>query len=844
MLGPRIYLPLIALLTTGSVVLAKVQTRPPAASRISTGRFISPQGKQTEVGSFPANMAVSFDGNYVAVVNTGFRQQLTVINFTTGWVTDKRDFNAELPNKKGTQSLYFGVVFGPHNTLYVSRGSQDQASSFTLDSNGKLIDGPTLDNPPGPKKPALLMAGVALSGDGKYLYACNNETSADTHFRGSLSVIDIANNQVVSHLVTPGFPLAVTSITREDRAPHVYISSERDGKVSSVDVSDPVHPHITKQILCGAQPTALLLNHDQTQLYIANSGSDTVTVVDTKTDRITTTILLRPDGALRLPGATPLGLALSPDQKRLYVTLADMNAVAVVDLAAKIPQVSGMIPTGWYPTAVVANPDGKQIWVANAKGVRAINPNKKNAGPNGAWGQYIENILEGTISQITLPDTSHLRLATAQVLENNQIHPNMEWATFNALPKTGIKHVVYIVKENRTYDEVLGDIPNGNGDPSMVLFGQKVTPNQHALANRFVLLDNFYCSGEVSGDGWNWSTSGMGSEYVVRNLPYNYSGRGRSYDFEGTTNGYPVDVKGIPDVARAPGGYIWDGVAARGLSYRNYGFFNTFASELASSDPANKDPRVIKDNTPNKLALVGHTDPDFYHFDMTYPDSSAWIKYGQAAPTQRKSYGTHAAPSRFAEWKREFDLGIHNHDLPAFSMVRFCRDHTNGTTPGFGTPRALVADNDYAVGRLVEEISKSPFWSSTAIFVVEDDAQDGFDHVDAHRSPCYVISPLIKAGTVDHHFYNTDSVLRTMESLLGIPPMSQYDATAPVLSVFNSKPVNSAPFNAILPARSVITETNAATAYRASESAKMDFSREDQVSSEFMQDILWHSVRG
>ena len=848
MLRKQIVFSAIAIISVGSLVATTIKKLESQSSRISTGRYLSPVGSQTEVGSFPANMVLSPDGKFIAVLNTGFRQQLSIIDISTGKITDQRDFNADLPagpsGKPGKQGLYFGADFAPQMTnpatLYISRGNQDQSSCYSLNIDGKLTDGPTLDNPAPKGNPSLFMAGVAVSGNSKYLYACNNETNIQTHYRGSLSIIDITSGHVLSRIPTPGFPYAVKAITKGELAnKRVYVTSERDAKVSSIDVTDPEHPRIIKEISSGAQPIGLLLNKSQSQLFIANSGSDTVSIVETKSDRVLSTILVRPEGALRLPGATPIGLALSPDETRLFVTLADMNAVALVDLSAKIPKVVGMIPTGWYPTSVIASPDGKQLFVANAKGVNTANPNKLSSGPKGEWGQYIENLMEGTVSRITLPDVVSLRELTARVLENNQIRPHMEWSTFNLLPNTGIKHVVYIVKENRTYDEILGDMPKGNGDPSMVLFGRNVTPNQHALADRFLLLDNFYCSGEVSGDGWNWSTSGMASEYVVRNLPFNYSGRGRSYDFEGSTNGYPVDIKGMPDVARAPGGYIWDGVDAKGLSFRNYGFYCTFAPETTTNDP-----RVIKDNKPSKRTLVGHTDENFYHFDMNYTDSNAWIKHNCPTLKQRKAYGEYKSPSRFAEWKREFDLGAKINVMPTFSMVRFCRDHTEGTTPGFGTPRAMVADNDYAVGQLVETISKSKFWASTAIFVLEDDAQDGFDHVDGHRSSCYVISPLIKKSTVDHHFYNTDSVLKTMEALLSIPPMSQYDASAPILNVFGTKAVNKMPFTAILPDRAIISEINQPTAYRATESASLDFSQEDRVRPEFMRDVLWHSVRG
>ena len=386
---------------------------------------------------------------------------------------------------------------------------------------------------------------------------------------------------------------------------------------------------------------------------------------------------------------------------------------------------------------------------------------------------------------------------------------------------------------------MLGDLLPGNGDLNMVLFGRSVTPNQHALAERFVLLDNFYDCAEVSADGWNWSTSGMVSEYTARNTPFNYSGRGRGYDFEGETNDTPVDLLGLPDVASAPGGYLWDGVAKKKLTYRNYGFFNVFRPAKNAQGVT-----IAADNAPDKKALVGHTDVDYLRFAMDYADSEAWLRYSAPAPKQRKTYGSHNAPSRFSEWKREFDSYVKEGSLPAFSMIRLPRDHTQGTSPGFSSPRAMLADNDFAVGQIVEAISKSPFWKSSAIFILEDDAQGGHDHVDAHRSICFVVSPFIQRNAADHRFYNTDSVLHTMMRILGLPPTNRYVADAPILAAFGPTPDNAEPFEAILPSRDIISEVNAATAYRAQDSMKLDFAREDRVPEDVLNDILWHSVKG
>jgi hypothetical protein len=383
----------------------------------------------------------------------------------------------------------------------------------------------------------------------------------------------------------------------------------------------------------------------------------------------------------------------------------------------------------------------------------------------------------------------------------------------------------------------------GNGDKSLCLFPREVTPNQHALAERFVLLDNFHVCAEVSADGWDWSVSGMISEYTARNAPYNYSGRGRGYDFEGQNNGVPVDLKGIPDVARAPSGYFWDLCAKHRVSYRNYGVYVSFASAATRDKLGGK--WAAEDNTPNKKALVGHTSLDFRIYDMAFADSEAWVKYNCPSPNQKKAYGKFNDPSRFTTWKREFDDYVKKKNLPRFMMLRLPRDHTSGTTPGAPTPPAMVADNDYAVGQVVEAVSKSPYWKKTAIFVLEDDAQNGYDHVDAHRSIAFVISPYIKKGTIDSTFYNTDSVLRTMGLLLGLPPLCQYDAVATPMSFFGKTADNDAPFEAILPSREIVAAVNKQTAYRAKDSARLiNPLKEESMPDEELNDILWRSIRG
>jgi YVTN family beta-propeller protein len=801
-----------------------------------TGKAITPRGTHTAVGSYPCNMLLSPDRQYIVVTNAGFRQFLSVLSARDGTLVSQIEVGASRSGSR--EGLYYGLAFGPtadgKTLLYASRGSEEKVALYTLDADGKLTDtGRRLDSPSGAPNAALrnCVAGIALSRDGSRLYAANNDSSVHTRHRGTVSILDTAQNRVVAKVEMGGFPLAVAALTAgPDADKKVYVTSERDGVVA---VIDPVAAKVIRNVRTGENPMALLLDRAQERLYVANAGSDTVSILNTRTDRVERTILMRPDDLRGVPGATPTGLALSPDERTLYVTMGDMNAVAVVDMEEE--KLEGYIPTGWYPTSAVC-PEEKRLFVASAKGINVRNPNNKPAGPGGAWGQYIQNIIEGTVSLIEPPVGDALKLQTSQVIENNRIADRR-----TNFRNPGIEHVIYIVKENRTYDQVFGDLPQGNGDPSLCLFPREVTPNQHALAERFVLLDNFYVCAEVSADGWNWSTSGMVNEYTSRNTTYNYSRRGRNYDFEGQNNGTPVDLLGLPDVARAAGGYIWDLCLKHRVSFRNYGFFLSFSADEVKG-PDGK-PIAIG-NSPTKKALLGRTDLNFRLYDMNYADSDAWVIYNCPSPNQLRTFGAFQAPSRFAAWKREFDQFVKNKNLPRFMMVRLPRNHTSGTSPNAPSPRAMVADNDYAVGQLVEAVSKSPYWKKTAIFILEDDAQNGFDHVDAHRSPALVISPFVEKGTIDSRFYNTDSMLRTMELLLGLPPMNQYDAVAPPFAFFSSKPSNDAPYTAILPERRIIAEINQPSAYRAQDSARLNFRDPDAVPDEVLNDILWHAIKG
>ncbi|MBB6050227.1 bifunctional YncE family protein/alkaline phosphatase family protein [Armatimonas rosea] len=811
-------------LAGGGLWLARArQANPTTASPLplSNGKRITPLGEQVNVGSFPTTLLPSPDGKYVVVSSLGARSQLTVLDAKTGKVVSTLTPEAIGKKKPG---LYYGLAFAG-NTLYAARGSDDVVSTYTLSDDGQLSKGALAFEAPN-------AAGVAVSTDHNQLYVTRSYGDPKDKLKGELLIFDTKTGALKKKVTLAGYPLDI-AVLREK----VYVTSEQAG---GVDVLNAETGALLHRIETGAQTTKLLrVGGNKPYLLVANAGSDTVSVIDIINDTVTKTILLRPAEARGIPGVTPMGMTVAPPAPTrggaslLYVACADLNAVAVVDLTSG--NLRGYLPAGWYPTAVALTEGG--LLVANAKGVNARNPNGKPAEiAKGVQPQYIQNIIEGTVSRIASPMAT--KQTTGQVLTNNAL--SQARAT---LKNPGIEHVIYIVKENRTYDQVLGDLGKGNGDPSLTLFGREVTPNLHALAERFVLLDNFYCAAEVSGDGWNYSVSGMASEYVARNVPYGYTGKTRPYDYEGTNNGGVPDRLGVRDVATAPGGYLWDKAIEKKVSLRNFGMFtDSLTAPRTTAEEGTTDERTV----PVKNALLGVTSDEFRVYDTSYADSEAWVKHGLApAPKQKPVYGKKGDKSRISAWRREYSELLATNKMPKLMLVRLGRDHTAGTAAGQSSPRAMVADNDYAVGQLVETVSHSPLWKKTAIFILEDDAQNGYDHVDAHRSIGFVISPFVPKASHDSRFFNTDSVLRTMELLLGLNPMTLYDATAPALTVFGARPDNDAPYTAILPRKEIIGEVNGRTAYRAKDSERLlNPLAEESEADEELNEILWRSIKG
>lgn len=572
------------------------------------------------------------------------------------------------------------------------------------------------------------------------------------------------------------------------------------GTISQVDLATQ---RVVNETAVGLHPSQLLLDPESQRLFVANANSDTVSILETATLKVLESVSLRPDPALPF-GSLSNALALTPDGKTLLVANGGNNAVGVVDVA-KGAKVLGFIPTGWFPSALAT--DGRSLFIASAKG------DGSHQGESGHH-KWAVGLQRGTLQKVSLPTAEQLKAFTGQVSTLGlmpQTLRALERGQSGAKPvpvpaRTGspsvFKHVVYVLKENRTYDQVFGDLKQGNGDPNLCIYGRDVTPNHHALAEDFVLLDNYYCNGIVSADGHQWATQGITSDYQEKA----FGEWTRSYDF------------GTDPLAFAPTPFLWDHALLRGLSFRNYGEFDFPTVEPATArwQDFHQGSRGVRFKQSIPLeALRPYTSPTFPGWEMKIPDQ--------------------LRVDAFLKEFREYEA---NGQWPCLIFVYLPQDHTKGATPGAPTPRAHLADNDLALGRLVEAISKSRFWKDTCIFVNEDDPQDGFDHVDGHRSLCLVISPYTKRGKVISRFYNQDSVLHTMERMLGLPPMNQLDAMAPTMEAcFTSTPDFRA-FTA-LPARVPLDQMNPSGSPTA-----MDFSRPDRIDDNALNRALWLAEKG
>jgi YVTN family beta-propeller protein len=788
---------------------------------------LTPAGTQVEVADFPVNIAIHPRGRYAAVLHCGFsRHEIVMVDIE----------GAKVVSRTPVEEAFYGLVFshmGEH--LYCSGASSEGIRAFSF-RDGQLVDGELIQLRDTQEKG--IPCGLAISDDNRRLYIANV-------WGQSVSALDVMEKKPLFDLklttagptivVPPTQPLdddtaAATKRAEAARvrkmadAPFPYacaLDEDRDRLYVSlwaqaaVAVIDLKTRTVAMTISVEDHPNELLLSASGRQLFVANANRNTVSVIDTAAGKVTETLLASLYPNLP-PGATPDGLALSPDGTLLFVANATIDAVAVFDVSEPGRSRSlGLIPTGWYPTSVRVTPDGRRLLIANGKGGTAkANPAGPQPGVKAKGKvEYIGDLLTGTLSIVTLPKREQLeeqlKAWTLQALRNSPLHPDLGVSTAhpagNPIPeKPGdacpIAYCIYVIKENRTYDQILGDVVEGNGSPALCLFPEAVTPNHHHLAHEFVLLDNFYVDAEVSADGHEWSMAAMASDFVEKSWPLTY-GHNKSGKFL-----YPSE--GHFEIAHPSSGYLWDHAQAAGVSYRSYGEFVDNGKH--ANDPC----------TSRVKSLEGHFDPRYRSFDLDYPDARRVDEY------LNELKGFEAAG-----------------EMPRLQIVRLPSDHTCGTLAGKPTPTAYLAENDLALGRLVEAVSHSSFWPRTAIFVLEDDAQNGPDHVDAHRSPAFVISPYTRRHSVDSTMYSTSSMLRTMELILGLKPMTQYDAAAaPMYGAFTAA-ADVAPY-AALPARVDLEQKNAKTAWGARTSSSMDFAKEDAADDQQLNEVIWHSVRG
>jgi DNA-binding beta-propeller fold protein YncE len=908
-----------AALSCGVTALAMAVTCAGAqqtAIDLPTSKQLMPvPGTPQRTNSLPMAIAASPDGRYLALLNAGYgtyeskyQQSIAVLDTNTGKVTD---FPEARTAPGMPQTLYQGLAFSGDGThLYASFDSLsapvpskpgqtgNAIAVYRVDAGGvvpeRLISIPLqtlakgrmqnhLDAPVPAGKAVPAPAGLAVvkGSDGTEQLLVADVLSDD------VLLIDAASGAVrhrfdlsTGAVVPSAYPIAVAA-TRDGRRGFValwngsaiaeldLVSGKVLGTLPLLPPSDPTSP--------SSHPTALALSSNQKTLYVALANRDAVAAVAVHGKRLKLAGILD----TRLPGQTyfggePNALALTQDGRHLYVANAGTDSVAIFrtrGLHAGTPkQADGFVPTEWLPTGLAI--DSGHLYIATGKG--------RGTGPNGMpqrrvvsaphlHGQstYIATLLYGSVAAVDLSQLdAHLPELTKQTVASNMQNAAAVHIQFHD-GNNPIRHVIYIIKENRTYDQIFGDLPAGNNDPSLTMYGRSITPNQHKLAERFGILDNFYDSGEVSGDGHVWSTAAISSDYTEKTWQQSYRGRERVYDYEGVVeNGLPLTEK-IPDVNEPESSYLWTNLARHHKTY--FHFAEYIATHFCGGDEAlprqsptegTPEPEraqcaipsirpgaevpsnygggrskypwaipLIAQNVATKPELVGHFDPLYPDFQLEFPDQMRFEEFD----------------SFFKKWVAERNSG--RDEMPNFVMLRLPNDHTAGTRVGMPTPSASVADNDLAVGRAVEAVSHSPYWNDTAFFILEDDAQNGADHVDAHRSTALIISkyaPRQATPLVDHHFYTTVSMVRTMEDLLDLPPMNNNDAFAPPIATVFAGAGDQPPFDADYSNRDngLIYTANKPSAPGAKESGKMDFRHEDRADPQKLNVILWKDAKG
>ena len=613
-------------------------------------------------------------------------------------------------------------------------------------------------------------------------------------------VVWVANTEGDSVLMYSGNPRVLTRQMKVGYHPYALALS-RDGKRlavtnwgdSSVSLMDPATLEIRQTIAVGSHPNDLLFAPDG-RIFVTNGGANSVSVLHGSQVVETIRTSLSPKDLI---GSTPDALAISPDGKTLYVANADNNDVAVIDVSHEQSIVEGFIPTGWYPSALAISPDGRKLFVGTGKGLgfRANAPAKtpylQTNYTTGAKYDYIGGVLSGAVNVVDVPDGKALKEYTRQVVSDTPRPTPTSRDLLPALRK--IKHIVYVIRENRTYDQVLGDIKKGNGDPTLVLFGESVTPNAHLIATDFVLLDNLYCNGEVSEDGHEWSDAAYATDFTERAWVNSYAGRG--------------EPSGDERLSASPAGYLWDLCKKHGVSYVSYGEGGGFAA-TRTSEPVFQ----------GKSGLRGHVSAEWSALPKRETGGRDYERIDLFIDDLKKA-------ERAGSW-------------PAFTIMALGEDHTSGLSRGAFSPEAAVASNDFAIGKMIDAISHSKFWADTAIFVIEDDAQNGPDHVDAHRTVALVASPYVRRNAVDSTMYTTASMVRTIELILGLPPMNQFDEKAkPMYGSFMAKP-DMTPFTVVDP-RIALDTRNAAQGALQARSDKLDWSGYDRADPDELNRILW-----
>jgi DNA-binding beta-propeller fold protein YncE len=752
---------------------------------LPTGVCLDPAGRSFAAGNMPLAMVLSPEGDRLVLSLNGWRQQgLQVIDLRAGTVV-------QMISQPGA---FLGLAFSNDGgTLYASGGNEDLIYRYAWrDKQATLIDTIVLAPKESKKDGTRYPAGIALSRDGRRLYVAEN-------LADSLAVVDLQSKTVVQRLPTEPYPYDV--VTARDG--EVYVSAWGGTTVSWFVPGKNGSLKEQGRITVGRHPSALLLNHSDSRLFVASASTNSVAVVDAKSGRVLTK-LLDPLPAGPNQGSTPNGLALSKDGSQLYVAEADNNAVARFHLSRETSGVSnvrgvnrliGRIPVEWYPAALLMTDDS--LFVLNGKGKGTL-PNPQFPTPDTKLQdgsvEYTLGQLNGTITVLPTNVTStELGRLTKRVARANNWTPTAR----TAAKYPPFKHVIYIIKENRTYDQIMSDLPQGDGDASLLFFPRAVSPNHHALAERFGLFDRFFVNAEVSSQGHVWSTAAYVTDYGEKTIPSLYSSR--------------RDPNDRGDVDEPASGYLWNAAIRKGLTLRNYGEFGEPLPSKNQNEPVRYHAL--------KRALNPYTSPDYPAFDMKISDQI-----------------------RADAWSNEFQQYVLERNLPALEIMHLPGDHTSGGRAGRPTPKAHMADNDLALGRIVEAVSNSPYWKDTVFFVLEDDAQDGPDHVDSHRSVLLVISAYNRGGTV-HRFVNTTDVFATMEEILGLGKLSKFDYYGrPLQEIFNDKP-DLRPYVA-LRSQQPLNELNPAKNATAQASLELNLERVDAADEDTFNRILWTAIKG